>query len=93
MNARAILLSDVMLPRRNGGRFHWQQAIILRELMMGRRSADQLIMVLWPGPDDEPDYAYNTVRTQICRMRRRLRKGWRINCEYKFGYRLVGPAQ
>jgi DNA-binding winged helix-turn-helix (wHTH) protein len=37
-------------------------------------SSDALHSRLWPNPEDEPGDSYNTLRTQICLLRRQLRE-------------------
>ena len=45
--------------------------------------------VMWPDPDDMPDFWLDTLRSVACRLNRRLRgHGWRVRREWGIGWRL-----
>ena len=53
------------------------QRFILKELIEGARSADQLIWRIYVGAD-EPDNPNNVIRVSVWRLRKKLRPGWKI---------------
>jgi len=64
-----------------------QEHQIVEHLLLSRPryvTRDELIQVLWPDPDLEPDYAENTVGAHICRARRKGVPITRLG--YKMGY-------
>ena len=71
-----------------------QEAELLFALMNERRiSAGDAIELLWPTPDDEPEWAAESLRVYCCRIRRALEPfGWTIRSVWHFGYSLERAA-
>lgn len=53
------------------------QRFILKELIEGARSTDQLVWGIYRG-EEEPDNPGNVIRVSVWRLRKKLRQGWQI---------------
>jgi len=65
---------DRATGRRRACRIERQPGLILLALLGRRRCTREfLIEVLWPDPDDQPDYAWEAIRTSVSILRSALR--------------------
>ena len=69
------------------------EGLILMALLGNRiASTDLLVEVLWPNPDDMPDYWNESLVCQISKLRRKLKFfGGNIGAHYGFGWHLEEP--
>lgn len=63
--------------------------ILLALAFNGRTHRDELIEVLWPDPDEMPDWSHEAIGVKIFRLRQKLAAfGYGINVCYGWGWAL-----
>lgn len=54
---------------------------------------EQMMEVMWPDPDEMPDWCFSNIGAQLCKLRKNLRPaGWDIRARYGRGWVLVASA-
>lgn len=70
------------------------QRFILRELIDGPRTAERLVSRIYDDGESEPEKPAKVVYVAICKLRKKLRPGWKIvNVPDYSGTHSRGPCQ
>ena len=72
-----------------------QEGLVMTALLSHREVTAELLMeVLWPDPDDMPDTWHDILKILLSRLRHNLRAfGWVIKNRHGFGWHLVEPNE